>query len=67
MNSREKIREIAKENDVETINSVTVEVGTLSGVVPKFLTDCWVAVTAGTELEGTEMIDRCGKPVSDTL
>ena len=51
-----KIREIAKENDVEIINSVTVEVGTLSGVVPRFLTDCWTAVTDGTELEGTEMI-----------
>ena len=51
-----KIREIAKENDVEIINSVTVEVGTLSGVVPRFLTDCWTAVTDGTELADTKMI-----------
>ena len=51
-----KIREIAKENDVEIINSVTVEVGSLSGVVPRFLTDCWTAVTDGTELADTKMI-----------
>ncbi len=51
-----KIREIAKENDVEIINSVTVEVGTLSGVVPRFLTDCWTAVTDGTEFADTKMI-----------
>lgn len=51
-----KIREIAKENDVEIINSITVEVGSLSGVVPRFLTDCWTAVTDGTELADTKMI-----------
>ncbi len=50
-----KVREIAKENDVEIVNSITVEVGTLSGVVPRFLTDCWTAVTDGTELADTKM------------
>lgn len=51
-----KVREIAKENDVEIINSITVEVGSLSGVVPRFLTDCWTSVTDGTELADTKMI-----------
>ena len=38
------------------MQSITVEVGTLSGVVPHFLTDCWQAVIDGTEFEGTDML-----------
>ena len=33
-----------------------MEVGSLSGVVPSFLADCWVAVTDGTELQETEFV-----------
>lgn len=32
---------IAAENQLEKIGSVTLEVGEVSGIVPKFLTDCW--------------------------
>ena len=50
------IDKIAKEEELEGINSVTVEVGTLSGVVPSFLSDCWIAVTDGTAYDGVEFI-----------
>ena len=33
-----------------------MEVGSLSGVMPNFLADCWVAVTDGTELQEAEFV-----------
>ncbi|MBR0160895.1 MAG: hydrogenase maturation nickel metallochaperone HypA [Oscillospiraceae bacterium] len=48
------VRNIAKEEELTEISRVTVEVGSLSGVVPKYLSDCWVAVTDGTELQDVE-------------
>lgn len=47
---------IAKEEELEGIKKITVEVGTLSGVVPHFLSDCWVAVSDGTPYENTEFV-----------
>ena len=32
---------VAKENDVTRIQSVTIEVGEVSTVIPHYLTDCW--------------------------
>ena len=46
------VTRIVGENGVEHLRSVTVEVGDLSGVVPRFLLDCWEAVTAGSALAG---------------
>ena len=43
------VRDISREQALEGVRSITVRVGTLSGVVPRFLTDCWTAVTDGTE------------------
>ncbi len=37
----DELRELAKENDVKHINSVTLEVGEVSTLVPSLLTDCW--------------------------
>lgn len=50
------VRGIARDEELERINSITVEVGSLSGVMPSFLTDCWQAVIDGTELADTELI-----------
>ena len=47
---------IAKDEQLDGISRITIEVGTLSGVVPKYLEDCWVAVTDGTELQETEFV-----------
>lgn len=49
------LRNVAEEEQLQNVQSITVEVGTLSGVVPRFLADGWEAVTDGTPLEGTEM------------
>ena len=35
------LREVAQENNVKRIGSVTLEVGEVSGVVIEQLTDCW--------------------------
>lgn len=50
------LRSIAEEEELKGVQSITVEVGTLSGVVPRFLTDCWQAVIDGTEFESTGML-----------
>lgn len=46
------VRDISREEALDGVRSITVRVGTLSGVIPHFLTDCWVAVTDGTEYDG---------------
>lgn len=35
------LQEVAKENQLTQIGSVTLEIGEVSGIVPEFLTDCW--------------------------
>ena len=50
------VRGIMKDEELTEVEKITVEVGSLSGVVPKFLADCWVAVADGTELEKMEFV-----------
>ncbi len=45
------VRSIAKDEGLDEIKGISVEVGSLSGVVPAYLADCWTAVAEGTELE----------------
>ena len=35
------LEEVAKENQLTEIGSVTLEIGEVSGVVPEYMTDCW--------------------------
>ena len=35
------LKVVAKENKIEKIDKVTVELGEVSSVIPHFLTDCW--------------------------
>ena len=51
-----KVDSLVKENKLEGVNSVTIEVGTLSGVIPRFMEDCWEAVIDGTEYSETKLI-----------
>ena len=46
---------IVKEEQLTCVHKVTLEVGMLSGVVPRFLTDCWQAVIDGTPYQDTEL------------
>ncbi len=53
---RKMVRGIMKDEELTEITRITVEVGSLSGVMPHFLADCWVAVVDGTELQDTEFV-----------
>ena len=35
------LEDVAKENKLQSIRSVTIEVGEVSAVIPEYLTDCW--------------------------
>ena len=35
------LNEVAEENQLAKIGSVTLEIGEVSGIVPDYLTDCW--------------------------
>ena len=50
------VRDISRKQALAGVRSITVRVGTLSGVIPHFLTDCWVAVTDGTEYDGVPLL-----------
>ena len=50
------VRGIMKDEEITQVQRITVEVGTLSGVMPDYLADCWVAVTDGTELQEAEFV-----------
>lgn len=36
-----EIEDVGKENKLETVSSVTVEIGEVSGVLHDYLEDCW--------------------------
>ena len=50
------VRGIMQDEGLDELTRITVEVGSLSGVMPNFLADCWVAVADGTELQDTEFV-----------
>lgn len=52
---RKKIDSMLAEEGLTGINRITIEVGSLSGVIPRYLVECWSAVTDGTKFEGSEM------------
>lgn len=37
----DQVKEIAKENKVKHVNSVTIELGEVTTVIPYYLEDCW--------------------------
>ncbi len=37
----DRVKELAKENNVKHVNKVTLEVGEVSTLVPSYLIDCW--------------------------
>lgn len=36
-----RVEEIAEQHQVQQVNSVTVEIGEVSTVIPEYLEDCW--------------------------
>ena len=49
----ETVLEIARENGLSEVESIVLEVGMASAVVPRFLEECFPAATDGTMLEKT--------------
>ena len=44
------LEQVAKENELTHIDSVTMEVGEVSAVIPDYLTDCWAWASGKNEL-----------------
>ena len=47
---------IVREQQLEGVHKITLEVGEISGVEPHFLTECYEAVVSGTAYEDTELV-----------
>lgn len=69
------VEEVAEENQLTEIKSVTCEIGEVSGVVPEYLTDCWgyarkkSGLLKDSELRteiipGVTVCEDCGKTYS---
>lgn len=53
-----QVEELAKENQLTKVSTVTLEFGEVSGIVPEYLIDCWDWYATKTPLiEGSEL--RC--------
>ena len=37
----DEIQDLAKQNNVKHVNVVTLQIGTVTGIVPDYLKDCW--------------------------
>ncbi len=37
----DNVTEVAKENDISHVEAVTLQLGTVSSVIPSYLEDCW--------------------------
>ncbi len=37
----DEIEDLAQKNNVEHVNKVTLQIGTVSGIIPDYLVDCW--------------------------
>jgi hydrogenase nickel incorporation protein HypA/HybF len=47
---------IVKDEKLTEVHSITIEIGDLSGVVPRFMSDCWEAVVDRTPYQDTKLI-----------
>ena len=62
------VKKVAEENKVEKVNSVTLQVGEVSGIITDYFTDCWnyfrgrhpVLGSAELELEEIPAVTFCG-------
>lgn len=50
-----KVDKIIQKENLTTVRKIVLEIGELSGVVPKFITDCYEAVVADTPYQETEL------------
>jgi hydrogenase nickel incorporation protein HypA/HybF len=55
INIVESVEKIARENDVEQIEALVLQVGEIAPVVPHYLEACYPAAVDGTLLQDTEL------------
>ena len=66
------VKEVAAENQIDKISSVTLQLGEVSSVIPSYLTDCWIWARQKHDLlkeaelliepiEALTYCDDCGK------
>ncbi len=49
------VENFAKENDIEKIQTLVLQIGELSSMIPEYVEACYPAAVDGTMLEGTEL------------
>ena len=67
------VTDVGRENDLTSVTSVTLQLGTVSSVIPEYLTDCWKWAVKKTELlkdceliiEPIEAISHCEDCLKD--
>ena len=47
------LEQVAKDNELTHIDSVTMEVGEVSAVIPDYLTDCWAWASGNSSSSST--------------
>ena len=68
----DEVKQLAQENEVKHINSVTLPIGTVTGIIPDYLTECWNWAVSKQELmldcklkiekiEAVTHCDGCGR------
>ena len=51
------VEEVATQNNLRRVSSVTLELGEVSGIIPSYLTDCWNWACAKHDLiRGSELV-----------
>lgn len=51
-----QVEQLCVENNLSTVGSVTLEIGEVSGIIPKYVQDCWDwAIKDTTYLKNTEL------------
>lgn len=50
------VKDISVKEELTSVEKITLEIGELSGVVPAYMSDCWVAVTDNTPYQQTELV-----------
>ncbi len=49
------VKDISVKEELTQVESITLEIGELSGVVPAYMNDCWAAVVDGTPFQDTAL------------
>lgn len=50
-----KIERIAAENELTLVDTIVLQIGELSSMIPKYIEDCYLAAADGTMLENTKL------------